>query len=131
MKRLLLLVAGLLAGALVAAPALLALNGNTSFSRDLPVPVPSGAHRIQLSDFSPSTAGREPEPGDDRGRSSSEPGDDRSPVGVQRREDPRGPSLPSVSDDHGGLRDRSGSGRDDGSGHGGRGRDGGSGRHDG
>jgi hypothetical protein len=54
LNRLLLIGAAATAGALIAAPTVVGLSGNTSFSRDLRVPVPSGAHHVQPVDFAPS-----------------------------------------------------------------------------
>jgi hypothetical protein len=98
-SRLLLPVGGVLAAVLVAAPATLALSGNTSFSRDIPVPVPSGAHQVHFVDRSDSPAelrvassttaddhgglrsgagSREAEPGDDSGGSRGDDSHDDS-----------------------------------------------------
>lgn len=138
LNRLLIGAAGLVAGTLVATPAVLGLSGNSSFSRDIQIPVPSGAHAVHFA---------EPEPGDDRSgaptpdperTAEDRPGDDvRSSDatddhgGLRRSSGPGGGlddgPLHDVGDDHGGRRgadDRGGSntgpggGSDDGSGHG-------------
>ena len=139
LNRLLIGAAGLVAGTLVATPAVLGLSGNSSFSRDIQIPVPSGAHAVHFA---------EPEPGDDRSgaptadperTAEDRPGDDvRSSDatddhgGLRRSSGPGGGGLDDgplhdVGDDHGGRRgadDRGGSntgpggGSDDGSGHG-------------
>lgn len=104
LNRLLIGAAGIVAGTLVATPAVLGLSGNSSFSRDIRVPVPSGAHQVHFTESSDSAqrAG-EPEP--------TETVEDR----------PRHDVVSSdVTDDHGGLRGSGGSGRgglDDGTGH--------------
>jgi hypothetical protein len=100
MKRLLLILAGVVAaGGIAATPAVAGLAGNPSFSHEIPVPLPSAAralgfagdHGHHASPASPTTArtaatpddrgGQRPhaEPGDDRGGASPhiEPGDDR------------------------------------------------------
>ena len=48
LNRLLIGAAGLVAGSLVATPAVLGLSGNSSFTRDIQVPVLSGAHRVSF-----------------------------------------------------------------------------------
>jgi hypothetical protein len=97
LNRLLIGAAGLVAGTLVATPAVLGLSGNSSFSRDIRVPVPSGAHAVHFV---------EPEPGDDRSTSSG-------PVPTESREDRPGHDVGSsdATDDHGGLRASGGPGR--------------------
>jgi hypothetical protein len=125
LNRLLVGAAGLVAGTLVAVPAVLGLSGNSSFSRDIQVPVPSGARPVQ---FVESSAGPHPV---DR-PSASRTAEDRVGHDVGSSDAP---------DDHGGLRRsaRSGrDGRDDGPRHdagddrgGRRGRDGGSGEDSG
>lgn len=104
LNKLLIGAAGLVAGSLVATPAVLGLSGNSSFSRDIHVPVPSGAHQVHFVESSDdSHASTEPQP-------------------VETTEDRPGRDVVSsdASDDHGGLRQSSGSGRggsDDGLGH--------------
>jgi hypothetical protein len=109
-KRILLIGAAVIAaGGIAATPAVAGLAGNSSFSHQIPVRVPSQARAPQLVDDHhggrgstpvPATHTRsgEPEPGDDRGglRSSSEPepGDDRG--------GPRSTSEPEPGDDRGG-----------------------------
>ena len=101
LNRLLIGAAGLVASGLVAAPALLGLSGNSSFSRDIRVPVPSGAHQVHFA---------EPEPAD-RNSSSVEPAPGAT-------EDHPGHDVVSggATDDHGGLRSGGtrGGGLDDG-----------------
>ena len=94
LKRLLIGAAGLVAGTLVATPAVLALSDNSSFSRDIRVPVPSGAHQVHFSDSS------------DHDRSSPEPQPSES------SEDRPGHDVVSsdAPDDHGGRRSSGGSG---------------------
>jgi hypothetical protein len=93
--RLLIGAAGLVAGTLVATPAVLGLSGNSSFSRDIQVPVPSGAHLVQLADQ---------EAGDDHGTTAAP---------VSSSEDRPGHDLGSrdARDDDGGLRGSGGPGR--------------------
>jgi hypothetical protein len=104
LNRLLVGAAGLVAGTLVATPAVLGLSGNSSFSRDIRVPVPSGAHQVQFVESSDSVRpSGEPEP--------TETGEDRPGHDVVSGD---------ATDDHGGLRGSGGSGRgglDDGAGH--------------
>jgi hypothetical protein len=123
------------ASVLAAAPAVAGLVGNSSFSQQIPVPVPSGAHqvhqvedRLVVNSSSPASSApsrtRHAEPGDDRGgvTRTAEPGDDRG--GVTRTAEPgddRGGSTTSTtsaapSDDRGGNGGRGG-GTDDRSGH--------------
>ncbi|HZC73334.1 MAG TPA: hypothetical protein VE442_21745 [Jatrophihabitans sp.] len=90
MNRLLLIGGAAAAAALIATPTVVGLSGNTSFSRDLRVPVPSGAHHVQPSDLTSSP--REDRRGDGRHGGGAE---DHSGSGVA-------PS--STADDHGGLR---------------------------
>lgn len=88
LNRLLIGAAGLVAGTLVATPAVLGLSGNSSFSRDIHVPVPSGAHRVHFVESSDGAhASIEPEP--------SESAEDRPGHDVVSTE---------ATDDHGGLR---------------------------
>ena len=123
LNRLLIGAAGLVAGTLVATPAVVGLSGNSSFSRDIRIPVPSGAHQVHFVESSDAAQpSLEPEP-------------------TERIEDRPGHDVVSsdATDDHGGLRGSDGSdgssgqgGLDDGprhdagDDHGGR-RDGGSG----
>jgi hypothetical protein len=107
MKRIVLAVATISAASiLAAAPAFAGLVGNSSFSHQIPVPVPSGAHRVQqvedhLSVVSTTPPAPRPshshlEPGDDHGGATShspEPGDDKG--GLTRHPEP--------GDDHGGA----------------------------
>lgn len=87
------------AGALIATPTVIGLSGNTSFTRDIHVPVPSGAQHVKLSDLTPAGPTRSPEiRREDRGGVEDHPGRDVAPS--------------DTTDDHGGLRtDNSGSGR--------------------
>ena len=104
LNRLLIGAAGLVAGTLVATPAVLGLSGNSSFSRDIQIPVPSGAHRVHFVDSSDGRhASLEPEP-------------------TESAEDRPGHDVVSTdaTDDHGGLRESDTSGRgglDDGPSH--------------
>jgi hypothetical protein len=121
LNRLIIGAAGLVAGTLVAAPAVLGLSGNSSFSRDLQVPVPSGAHSVSFDSPSRSNDdGPLHDVGDDHGGARAggddgvrhELGDDRE---VRR-------SGADDGDDHGGLRSGNTSaggsgGSDDGLGH--------------
>jgi hypothetical protein len=104
LNRLLIGAAGLVAGTLVATPAVLGLSGNSSFSRDLHVPVPSGAHQVHFDDSSDAARhSAEPEPSESR--------EDRPGSGVVSSD---------ANDDHGGRAGSGGSGRgglDDGAGH--------------
>ncbi len=104
MNRLLMLGATAIAGALIATPTLIGLSGNTSFSRDLQVPVPPGAHDVQLSDLTPSVAHSAPSASEDR---TSGPGAEHG-----RIEDRPGHDVASsaATDDHGGLRTANSSG---------------------
>ena len=92
MNRLLLIVAATAGGALIATPAVIGLSGNTSFSRDIQVPVPSGAQHVELSDLTPTASPLRPEQTRhrDRGGVEDHPGRDVAPSGT--------------TDDHGGLR---------------------------
>jgi hypothetical protein len=122
LNRLLIGAAGLLAGTLVATPAVLGLSGNSSFSRDIQIPVPSGAHQVHFVEAEPSDSrsrqpapsGTEDHPGHDvvSGGGIDDHGGLRS-SGSGGLDD--GPSH-DAGDDHGG---RSGSGGDGGSGSGG------------
>jgi hypothetical protein len=127
MKRIVLAVATISAAAvLAAAPAFAGLIGNSSFSHQIPVPVPSGAHRVQQVDdhlavvsATPPAAKPSPsqhsEPGDDRGGSTTraaEPGDDRGGATSTRSPEPgddRGGATtvtsrsPEPGDDRGGA----------------------------
>ncbi len=97
LNRLLIGAAGLVAGSLVATPAVLGLSGNSSFTRDIQVPVPSGAHRVS---FEHGTSG------------SVSP--TLSPASTHRRGHDDGPAH-DLGDDHGGSpSDTSRSGQDDG-----------------
>lgn len=80
-NRLIVAGAATLAGALIAAPAVIGLRGNSSFTRDIPVPVPSGAHPAVFS---------EPEPSGGRTTVDDRPGHDAVTHGA--------------TDDHGGRR---------------------------
>jgi hypothetical protein len=95
MNKLLLIGAAAAAGALIATPTVVGLSGNTSFSRDLRVPVPSGAHHVQPVDLSPSASRSPTEDAtsharDDRGGVEDHPGRHVAPS--------------DATDDHGGLR---------------------------
>jgi hypothetical protein len=95
LNRLLIGAAGLIAGSLVATPAVLGLSGNSSFSRDIQVPVPSGAHQVRFVEPEPSEAtSATPQP------RSSELTDDRPGHDVVSSD---------ATDDHGGLRSSSSS----------------------
>ena len=96
LNRLLIGAAGLVAGTLVATPAVLGLSGNSSFSRDIPIPVPSDAHQVH---FVGSSDGAQPA---------------FEPEPIESTEDRPGHDVVSgdATDDHGGLRDSTGSGRD-------------------
>jgi hypothetical protein len=102
LNRLLIGAAGLVAGTLVATPAVLGLSGNSSFSRDIQVPVPSGAHQVH---FVESSDGAQPS---------------LEPEPTESIEDRPGHDVVSsdATDDHGGLRGSDDSGSD-GSGRGG------------
>jgi hypothetical protein len=95
LNRLLIGAAGLVAGTLVATPAVLGLSGNSSFSRDIQVPVPSGAHQVHFVESS------------DGARPSLEP------EPTESIEDRPGHDVLSsdATDDHGGLRGSDDSGR--------------------
>ena len=98
LNRLIVGAVGLVAGSLVAAtPAVLGLSGNSSFSRDIKLPVPSGAHSVSFGSPSDGDDGALHDVGDDHGgrRSGSDDG-----------------ASHDVGDDHGGRR----SGSDDSSG---------------
>jgi hypothetical protein len=101
-NRLVLIGAAVLAAALVAAPTVLGLTGNTSFSRDLEVPVPSGARSVHFAGPSPA------EP------SESTALDTPHDAATEVREARRGSDVAAgdATDDHGGLRgtDHSGPG---------------------
>jgi hypothetical protein len=134
MNRLLLIAAAAVAAPLIAAPTLVGLSGNTSFSRDIPVPVPSGAHHVRFVEPASSPAPSSP-------RTESRSGRDRRGDGPTD-DHPRASVAPTRGiDDHGGRRSRGGDdtgpddsggrgGADDG-GHGGGSDDSGSGRHGG
>lgn len=96
------------ASALIATPTVVGLSGNTSFSRDLRVPVPSGAHDVRPSDLAPSSSPHHHSGGrQQRGTGGVEdrPGHDVAPSGT--------------ADDHGGLRTGGSSGPEPTSGSGG------------
>ena len=110
------------ASVLAAAPAFAGLVGNSSFSQQIPVPVPSGAHqvhqvedRLVVNSSSPASSApsrtRHAEPGDDRGgvTRTAEPGDDRGGSTTST-------TSGAPSDDRGGNGGRGG-GTDDPSGH--------------
>jgi hypothetical protein len=110
------------ASVLAAAPAVAGLVGNSSFSQQIPVPVPSGAHqvhqvedRLVVNSSSPASSApsrtRHAEPGDDRGgvTRTAEPGDDRGGSTTST-------TSAAPSDDRGGNGGRGG-GTDDPSGH--------------
>ncbi|MDT4921051.1 MAG: hypothetical protein QOI15_1953 [Pseudonocardiales bacterium] len=129
LNRLLMGAAGLVAGTLVATPAVLGLSDNSSFRRDLQVPVPSGAHSVTFATPTP-TNSREDRLGHDvlSSDASDDHGGLRGSAGISssaRSGDDDG-LLHDVGDDHGGRRGGSGSnsgsgGSDDDSGHGGHG----------
>lgn len=99
-NRLLLIGATAAAGALIATPTVIGLSGNTSFTRDIHVPVPSGAHHVEASDLtpSPSAAHATQSRPEHHGGVEDHPGRDVASSGT--------------TDDHGGLRtSNSGSGR--------------------
>ncbi|MDT4913922.1 MAG: hypothetical protein QOC66_3050 [Pseudonocardiales bacterium] len=134
MKRLLLIAAGVIAaGGVAAAPAVAGLTDNPSFSRQIPIRVPSQVQAPQLVDdhgeharLAPTstrtpTSAHTVEPGDDRGGSTRhvEPGDDRG--GATRHVEPgddRGATT-EPGDDRGGSGSGSGGGGSGGSGRGG------------
>jgi hypothetical protein len=139
MKRLALIIAGVVvAGGVAATPAVAGLAGNSSFSHEIPIPVPSAAKTPLFADdhsrdgvtaTASATAratddhggiARHVEPGDDRGgvTSHAEPGDDHG--GLNPQAEP--------GDDHGGLTQHAEPGDDHGGSHGGSGDDSGSGR---
>jgi hypothetical protein len=94
LNRLLIGAAGLVAGTLVATPAVLGLSGNSSFSRDIRIPVPSGAHQVHFTESPDGVQrSREPEP--------TETGEDRPGHDVVSSD---------ATDDHGGRRGSGGSG---------------------
>jgi hypothetical protein len=113
MKRALIITA-VAAGAVCvsAAPAFAGLAGNASFSRHIPVPVPSGATAAHLTDdnhhnrgdanstATSTNAGDNRGPGNSRGPGEAEPGDDRGNdnAGTATR------GEPEPTDDRGGLR---------------------------
>jgi hypothetical protein len=119
-KRILLIsAAAVAAGGIAATPAIAGLAGNSSFSHQIPVRVPSQAHAPQLVDdhsdgpgtvhARPSaTPSRHPEPGDDRGgsRRTAEPGDDRGATSHEPEpgDDHRGSASSEPGDDRGGSR---------------------------
>lgn len=100
-NRLLLIGATAAAGALIATPTVIGLSGNTSFTRDIHVPVPSGAHHVEASDLTPSPSAAhatQSRPEHRGGGVEDGPGRDVASSGT--------------TDDHGGLRtSNSGSGR--------------------
>lgn len=101
LNRLLIGAAGLVAGTLVATPAVLGLSGNSSFSRDIHVPVPSGAHRVHFVESSDGAdASIEPEPSES---AEDRPGDDVLSSAPGRGGLDDGPSH-DVGDDHDGRR---------------------------
>jgi hypothetical protein len=90
MNRVLLIAAIAVAGAAIATPTVLGLSGNTSFTRDIRVPVPSGAHHVEPDDLVPSATPHD--------------------LAANRHEDHRGEDRPghdvapsATTDDHGGL----------------------------
>jgi len=100
MHRLIMGAAGLVAASLVAVPAVLGLSGNSSFSRDIRVPVPSGARQVHFAEPAPSVS----------------PHGTPAPRSSERTEDHPGRDVASsgTADDHGGLRrDPAGSGGSD------------------
>jgi hypothetical protein len=130
-KKILLIGAAVIAaGGIAATPAVAGLAGNSSFSHQIPVRVPSQANAPQLVDDhrpaavpSASATSRHVEPGDDRGGASRtpEPGDDRG--GASRHVEPgddRGGASRTAEpgDDHGGA-SRTAEPGDDSGGHGG------------
>ncbi|MDT4917683.1 MAG: hypothetical protein QOH89_2383 [Pseudonocardiales bacterium] len=119
LNRLLMGAAGLVAGTLVATPAVLGLSDNSSFRRDLQVPVPSGAHSVTFATPTP-TNSREDRLGHDvlSSDASDDHGGLRGSAGISssaRSGDDDG-LRHDVGDDHGGR--RGGSGSDDNSGSG-------------
>lgn len=103
MNRLLIGVGAALAAVLVAAPATLALSGNTSFSRDIPVPVPSGAHQVHFADRSGTSSSPE-------SRAATTSGHRRGDDSGHPEDRPRsGGAASTAPDDHGGLRSDAGS----------------------
>jgi len=124
-KILLIAAAAIVAGGIATTPAVAGLAGNSSFSRQIPVQVPSQASPPQLVDEHGSasddratpSASRHLEPGDDRGASrSTEPGDDRGASRSTEPGDDRGGATrsPEPGDDSGGH----GGGDDSSGGHG-------------
>jgi hypothetical protein len=128
-KKLLLIgAAAIVAGGIATTPAVAGLAGNSSFSRQIPVQVPSQASPPQLvdehgsaSDDRPTpSASRHLEPGDDRGASrTSEPGDDRGTSRTSEPGDDRGAGRTSEPGDDRGGATRSQEPGDDSGGHGG------------
>ena len=121
MKRLIMIIAGVMvAGGVAAAPAVAGLAGNPSFSHEIPVPVPSTAKTPLFDDGSraasaPTTAAvagersehKEIEPGDRRGQASrsAEPGDDnggRTPHAEPSEDNGGLTTHAEPSDDNGG-----------------------------
>jgi hypothetical protein len=98
LNRVLIAAATAVAAAAIAAPTMVGLTGNSSFSRSIPVPVPAGAHHVRLSD-----------PADDRSPSGqpTSSGHPSSAARTSHAEDdrPGGVTSTARSDDHGGLRD--------------------------
>lgn len=123
-NRLLIGAAGVLAGSLVATPAVLGLSGNSSFSRDIDVRVPSGAHQVRFAEpelpaSSPTTPRpRRSELTDDHPRhdvASTEAIDDHGSVRTASDADRDGPRSGGSGGDARGSGDRrsSNSARDD------------------
>jgi hypothetical protein len=130
MKRLFLICSAVaVAGGVAAAPAVAGLAGNSSFSHQIPVRVPSQASIPQIADDhgsdgirlvvptpnggrdshdgTPATASDTPsapgtEPGDYRGSPATEPGDDRGGALDDPSEDATTTSAPEPGDDNGG-----------------------------
>jgi hypothetical protein len=121
-NRLLMGAAGLVAGTLVATPAVLGLSGNSSFSRDLQVPVPAGAHSVSFGTPTPSNSSDD-RPGHDvvSGDAADDHGGLRGSADTSsagRGADDDG-LLHDIGDDHGGRSggaDNSGPGSGSGSG---------------
>ena len=111
-NRLLIGAGALVAGTLVATPAVLGLSGNSSFSRDIQVPVPSGAHQVHFVENEPSddrTVAPRPAPtalGEHR-RSRGRDDGARHDIGDDRGDD-HGHAGRRGGDDHSGGDDRSG-----------------------
>jgi hypothetical protein len=103
--------AATLAATLIAVPTVVGLHGNSSFTRDIPVPVPSGAHRAVFT---------EPQPSGSRRTMDDHPGrQDRSSAGNARDDRTGNPGSDDPAGDRHGSDDPAGDrhGSDDPAGH--------------